>query len=101
MISANIDKKLRKSIYAREGYECALCGDNRSLQIHHYIPRSQGGKNSPHNLICLCWRCHALAHGHSPYYEIPTMTQADAEQGIVEYLADYYAGHWNPKEEEG
>lgn len=100
MISANIDKKLRKSIYAREGYECALCGDNRSLQIHHYLHRSQGGKNSPHNLICLCMRCHALAHGIN-LYDNPDMTQEWAEQAIVEYLADYYPGHWNPKEEGG
>ena len=29
----------RKAIYRRDGYQCALCGSTRYLQIHHYIPR--------------------------------------------------------------
>ena len=31
----------RKAIYRRDGYQCALCGSTRYLQIHHYIPRGK------------------------------------------------------------
>lgn len=97
MISANIDKSTRKFIYAREGYRCALCDDTRTLQIHHVVKRSLGGSNSPHNLICLCSNCHALAHGKNLQGWVD-VTQEDIEQAIVEYLADYYPGYWNPWE---
>ena len=54
MISANIPNSVRKAIYKRDGYRCALCDSNRGLQIHHVMKRSQGGSDSPHNLITLC-----------------------------------------------
>lgn len=98
MISANIDNKLRKSIYARDGYRCALCDDTRTIQIHHVVKRSVGGGNHPHNLICLCSNCHALAHGTNLQGWVD-VTQEHIEQAIVEYLADYYADLgevWNP-----
>ena len=63
MISANIPNSVRKAIYKRDGYRCALCDNNRGLQIHHVMKRSQGGSNSPHNLITLCMYCHNTIHG--------------------------------------
>lgn len=104
MLTANIDKNLRKAVYRREGFECALCGDNRGLQIHHVVPRGQGGSNAEQNLVCLCWRCHALIHGHD-FYEDAYVTPEEAKQEVIEYLADYYAETygepWNPWEEGG
>lgn len=94
MLSAKITNTTRKFVYAREGYVCALCGSDKYLQIHHYIKRSLGGSDHPHNLIALCADCHALVHGIKLHdWEIEP---EDAEQGVVEYLADYYAGTWNP-----
>ncbi len=29
---------------------------------HHVVRRSQGGDNSPENLLLVCWFCHALIH---------------------------------------
>lgn len=98
MMSANIDNKTRKTIYRRDGYRCALCDDNRGLQVHHVILRSQGGTNFPSNLITLCWKCHATIHGtRMPGYE--ELQPADLAQACVEYLADLYAEEgflWNP-----
>lgn len=94
MISANIPNDVRRFVYARDGYRCALCDSSRHLQIHHCVPRGQGGTNSVQNLICLCSYCHSHAHGH-PLYDTD-MTKEDMEQLIVEYLADYYAPAWNP-----
>lgn len=97
MIGANISSSVRKQVYRREGYRCALCDSTKYIQIHHVVKRSQGGTNSLHNLVCLCSDCHALAHGMN--LNGWDATQEDVEQAIVEYLADLYAEEgvvWNP-----
>ena len=96
MISANIPNDIRKLVYRREGYACALCGDPRHLQIHHVRPRGCGGGNSPMNLICLCMYCHANVHGNhlSELYIEPE----EVELACVEYVSDMYAGlPWDPE----
>ena len=91
MLSANIPNTTRKEVYRRDGYRCALCDSPKGLQIHHAIHRSEGGSNQPQNLICLCWKCHAAAHG-SRMPEYPEyVTPEYIEQAVVEYLSDYYA----------
>lgn len=62
-MNANISNEVRRGIYRRDGFRCALCDSTDGLQIHHVVPRGVGGSNSPMNLICLCWRCHNAAHG--------------------------------------
>ena len=95
MISANIDRETRKAVYRRDHYRCALCDSPKYIQVHHAIPRSDGGDpRSMHNLVTLCQVCHALVHGTvlDPSY----FTQAEAQQEIVVYLADLYAPDWWP-----
>ena len=94
MMNANITKEKRKEIYRRDGYRCALCDSTQYIQIHHAVPRGEGGTNSPHNLITLCADCHALAHGMD--LRGWGATKEDVDQAITEYLADYYAPCWNP-----
>lgn len=125
MIPANISNAQRKEIYRREGYRCALCDSARYIQIHHIIPRSQGGGNHPHNLIALCSDCHALAHGldlrglgegdgaatwarTERTAEIEGLLDIEKDRpvdvAIVEYMSDYYACQgviWNPWRKEG
>ena len=99
MIGANISNSVRKAIYRREGYRCALCDSTKYLQIHHVVKRSLGGTNSPHNLICLCSDCHALAHGMDLRGLADVERDRQIDQAIVEYLADHYAEQgiiWNP-----
>lgn len=95
MISANLSNRERRAIYKRDGYRCALCDSTRYLQIHHHVPRGEGGTDSPHNLITLCSDCHALAHGID-LQDWKDVTQEDIQQGCTEYLADFYAPGWNP-----
>ena len=95
MISAKLTNEERKAIYRRDGYRCALCDSTKYLQIHHYVHRSKGGSNSPHNLITLCSDCHALAHGTN-LRDWQDVTKETINQAIVEYLADMYAPEWNP-----
>ena len=62
-MNARISNQVRRSIYMRDGFRCALCDSTEGLQIHHVVPRGVGGSvDSPMNLICLCWRCHNAAH---------------------------------------
>ena len=89
-----IPNAIRRDVYRRDGYRCALCDSTDGLQIHHVVPRGQGGTNSPHNLITLCWRCHSYAHGRT--FDDHYATQEDVVQACVEYVADYYAPDWNP-----
>ena len=86
---SKITNDTRKAIYRRDGYQCAVCGDPRRLQVHHITKRSQGGGNEQMNLVTLCDRCHALAHGIDLVGSY--LTQEDVEQAIVEYMADLYA----------
>ncbi len=96
-LGANIDKEVRKSVYKRDGYRCALCDDARRIQIHHVIPRGQGGPGTEMNCITLCPRCHALCHGTD--IDRLGFSMEYMEQAWVEYLRDLYACEgliWNP-----
>lgn len=95
MISANIPNSVRKAIYKRDGYMCALCGDTRYLQVHHYIKRSAGGCDHPMNLVTLCSQCHGIIHGNLPPVA-DWLTPEEMTQALCEYLADYYAPDWYP-----
>lgn len=61
-------KALAKTAKERDKYTCqgrgCGCTDRLKLQVHHIIPLSKGGANSPRNLITLCVRCHAKRHDH-------------------------------------
>ena len=98
-MNANITNETRKRVYRRDHFRCALCDSTDGLQVHHVIPRGQGGSNNVRNLITLCWRCHGTAHG-VPIYDSPdAITPDEVCQLCVEYVADYYAeddGGWNP-----
>jgi len=99
MISANLTNSTRKAVYRRDGFRCALCDSTDGIQIHHALPRSLGGSNSPMNLVTLCWRCHALAHGTN-LYDAPDFAPDDIELAVVEYLSDFYAEQgqvWDPR----
>lgn len=74
-MGAGIDNKTRKAVYRRDGYRCALCDSTDGLQIHHVKPRGKGGADHPMNLITLCWRCHAAAHGSIVNDAYATMIQ--------------------------
>lgn len=41
--------------------KCVLCG-NTTIDVHHIVPRSMGGKDCEDNLIALCFDCHLKAH---------------------------------------
>ena len=49
----------------RDGYKCHICKTKKQgvkLEVHHIIFRSNGGGDSPENLITLCHNCHEKLH---------------------------------------
>ncbi len=61
---ATIPSKVRSAVLARDRHRCATpgCGAAHFLEVHHVIPRGQGGSNRADNLVTLCSRCHRFAH---------------------------------------
>jgi cytochrome c1 len=62
--SSFVRKSLRFAIYARDRFDCVYCRSvfpidltGAGLHLDHVIPRSQGGANTPDNLITACTRC--------------------------------------------
>lgn len=53
-------REIRQEALRRDNGRCQVCGKERSGQVHHVIPRSQGGTNDLSNLITLCGQCHML-----------------------------------------
>ncbi|MFW5891327.1 MAG: HNH endonuclease [bacterium] len=56
-------QSVRKEVTNRAGHKCELCGldlleEPNLLQIHHMDGNRDN--NSPDNLMCLCFWCHAL-----------------------------------------
>ncbi len=89
-MTANVSKTMRKAIYKRDGYRCAVCDSADGLQIHHVVPRGKGGRSDKYNLITLCWRCHSMAHGFNPHTEWEGWSVEEMELNCIEYLADLY-----------
>lgn len=60
-----IPPRLRRFVLARDG-GCVIdgCASRYRLEVHHIVPRSQGGGHDPDNLVTLCWWHHHVAiHG--------------------------------------
>jgi 5-methylcytosine-specific restriction endonuclease McrA len=58
-------EELARSIRKRDGYQCRMWGSrNMELHVHYLISRSQGGPDSPENLVTLCKDCHNRIHPH-------------------------------------
>ena len=53
----------RKRLLKERGHKCEVCDYPYCLYIHHIIPHTRGGSHEPDNLIILCEKCHADAHG--------------------------------------
>ena len=62
-----IPPRVRRYVLARDGGCTAdACRSRHRLQVHHIIPRSQGGTHDPENLATLCWfHHHVVVHGMS------------------------------------
>lgn len=57
-------RTIRDRVLERDGRRCRECGKNLAeapswfTEVHHLVPRSEGGSDHPSNLVTLCVMCH-------------------------------------------
>ena len=58
-----IPPAVRRLVMRRDHARCRVpdCRCHRNLDVHHIVPRAEGGSNKPDNLLVLC-EAHHLAH---------------------------------------
>ncbi len=64
----------RDRVKRRDSEKCRWCGTTNDVQIHHVRYRSEGGPDSPKNLLSLCDECHAHAHSDKGKYQPVLLT---------------------------
>ncbi len=47
-----------QALIEAKGGPCRICGMRQSIQLHHLVPRAQGGDDTADNLVPLCAICH-------------------------------------------
>lgn len=60
-----MDEETKEAVHERDRGQCANCrasGSDVTLDVHHIVPRGQGGSNRMPNLTLLCRQCHDAAH---------------------------------------
>ena len=57
-------ENVKAYVLARDGYtcQCGKRGCTDKLEVHHIVPRSEGGSDAPENLITLCSKHHKVLH---------------------------------------
>jgi hypothetical protein len=49
-------------LLARTGRMCAVCNRQNGVQVHHIVPKHDGGSDDASNMIPICPNCHDEAH---------------------------------------
>lgn len=60
----SVSKHVKESVLTEAGYRCAVptCRNILAIDLHHMVPVSKDGEDTPENLLPLCPTCHALHH---------------------------------------
>lgn len=61
--SRNNMRNVRKRLIIERGSICQKCSYPGYVEVHHIKPVSNGGLDNAENLVLLCEKCHADAHG--------------------------------------
>ncbi len=56
---------LRKRMITKHGKGCMQCGYPGYFELHHIKRVADGGEHREENVLLLCEKCHADAHGWS------------------------------------
>ncbi|MDB4952860.1 MAG: endonuclease [Myxococcales bacterium] len=59
-----VPPRVRQQVWVRDQGRCRVpgCRSSRHLEVHHIVFRSEGGDNSPRNLLVLCSSHHTALH---------------------------------------
>jgi len=53
-------KRIRRSLFKRDGEKCVHCSTTSNLTVDHILPKSKGGTWKLGNLQMLCRPCHDI-----------------------------------------
>lgn len=97
---------ISRAVLARDEYRCRVCGNgnlstvdgagdyNRihfGLEVHHIIPRKDGGSDTFRNLISLCEECHHKTYAEG-YSGVPVGKEKDLFSFAMTFLFALPAG---------
>lgn len=64
----DLSKRTFVKILKRMNVGCSICGWNESTcDVHHIIPKKEGGSDNFDNLIVVCPNCHRICHTTNKY----------------------------------
>lgn len=82
----DLSKRTISKILKRANQGCMICGWNEATcDIHHIIPKKQGGSNNNENLIVICPNCHRKVH--NKILQIPQNVNIET---LFKNWTDYY-----------
>lgn len=88
-----LSKKLRFTVFRRDGFKCLYCGATpvtQSLHVDHVIPVSKGGKDDLANLVTACAPCNLgksnVSLDVAPKRPVLTDDDRERAQQIAEYM---------------
>ena len=86
---------LCEMVLQRDGWKCRNCKSRNNLNCHHIVFRSQGGEDTPENILVLCSACHDGIHKDVKYgqYGLVIVLPANANAEIVFVRRD----GWRPQ----
>jgi hypothetical protein len=109
--TTTVTPRLREQVFARDQHRCTVpgCRSARNLDIHHIVPRAQGGTHHMWNMTLLCSGHHAALHdgllvmqGKAPYgiqvhwvygAPLPVGLDPEARQAMIaERIAEIFGG---------
>lgn len=81
-------------ILHRDGYKCQKCKTSKGkLHVHHIVFKSNGGTNTPTNLVTLCTLCHKKLHnGEFEIRGARSKTKHPTEMGVIKSQLKKYFG---------
>lgn len=85
----DLSKRTTAKLIKRLNLKCCICGWNEaSLDIHHIIPKKQGGGDEHSNLTAVCPNHHRLVHaGKMDKNKFTTL-----EEALIDNWRDLYFG---------
>lgn len=87
-----IRQDARLACYLRDGLACVWCGssveEGAKLTLDHVIPHSQGGSNSPSNLVTACHKCNSVRGARSVEAFAADCARYTGVTSGIEILAD-------------
>ena len=76
----SISPTTRRLISQQANSECPFCGERDVAlhEVHHIVPRAEGGSNDPENLILVCRNCHVRVANKT----IPASVVQEKKRGL-------------------